>query len=147
MGDGSPSWAFPNSFDMESDIGFRRSKFAQRFDAKFENGLINNAFKSGLSFSSSTAGESAQTAPGVGDHLSQFLIPGLLSEDEAKMSYTHAPTKDERMIFRCHSSWRSSPRGDACNFTHCRIPTKNLHWLIRSQLAKRDGIAPNEDGH
>ena len=62
-GDGSPAWVFPNRFDMQSDIGFWRAKFTPRFDAKFENGLINNALKSGLSFSSSTAGESAQTAP------------------------------------------------------------------------------------
>ena len=73
------------------------------------------------------------------DQLSQFPIPGLLSEDGVKMSYTHAPTKDECRIFWGHSSWRSFPRGDACNFTLCMIPTKNLHWLIRAQLAKRGG--------
>ena len=139
---GSPVWVSPTSFDMQSDIGFWRAKFIPRFDAKFENGLTNNALESGLSFSSSTAGESEQTAPGVGDQTSQFPIPGFLSEDEVEMSYTHSPTKGERMIFWAHSAWRDFPRGNACNFTHCMAPTKNLQWLIRSQLAKRGGAVP-----
>ena len=140
MGDGPSSRVLPNSFDMQSDIVFRRAKFTPRFDAKFENGLTNNALKRGLSFSSSTAGESAQNAPGVGDQPSQFPIPGLLSEDEVKMSYPRAPTKNERMICRVHSSWRSLPRGTACNFTHCMIHTENLQWIMRSQFAKRGAV-------
>ena len=79
--DGSPARVFPNSFDMQYDIGFWRSKFTPRFDAKFENGLINNALKSGLSPPSSTTGESSQIATGMGGQHSHLPIPGLSSED------------------------------------------------------------------
>ena len=61
---------FPNGFDMFSEAGFWLAEFISRFDAKFENGLINNALKSGLSFSSSTAGETVPTVPGVGRGIS-----------------------------------------------------------------------------
>ena len=140
--DGPPALAFPNSFDMQSDIGFLRSRFIPRFDAKLQNGLINNDLKSGLSFSSSTDGVSAQNAPGLGDRLSQFPIPGLPSEDEVRTSYTHAPAKDDRRICWVRSSWRSCPRGDSCNSAHFMIPTKNIHWLIRAQLGKRGRHRP-----
>ena len=88
----------PTSFDMQPDAGFWRSKFAPRFDAKFENGLISNALKNGLVCASTTTGETTQNAPGVGDSSSRAPSPGLLSEEEAKTSYTRAPTKDDRRI-------------------------------------------------
>ena len=109
------------------------------FDAKFENGLISNALKSGLSFSPSTAGEAVASLHGVGDKPVQFPIPCLMSEEEVKLSFAHAPVKEGARICWGHSSWRSRPRGASCSFAHSMITTKNLHWLIRSQLAKRGG--------
>ena len=91
----------------------------------------------GSLFSSSTAGE----IPALehDDKPQQFPIPGLLSEEEIKLSYAHAPMKDEVRICWDHSSWRPCPRGNACSFNHSMIPTKNLHWIIRAHLAKRGG--------
>ena len=137
--DGSPAWVFPNSFDMVSPSGFWQAKFIPRFDAKLENGLISNALKSGLAFSSSTDGGSAAASPDRDDRLQQFPIPGLLSEEEIKLSYAHAPMKDDTRICWDHSSWRSCRRGSNCTFNRSMIHTKNLHWIIRAQLAKRGG--------
>ena len=66
---GRHAWVSPNSFDMLRDTGFWRANFIPRFDAKFENGLINNALKSGLSLSTSTEGAETQTSPGVGGEI------------------------------------------------------------------------------
>ena len=88
--DGTPAWVCPNRFDMQPDTGFWRAKFMPRFDAKFENGLIVNALKSGLSLSSSTAGETTQNAPLVGGASSQCPTHGMLSDEEVKTSYTQA---------------------------------------------------------
>ena len=67
--DGSPAWISLNSFDMLSESGFWQAKFIPMFDAKFENGLINNALQSGISLSSSTAGETVATTPGIGGEI------------------------------------------------------------------------------
>lgn len=95
---GSPAWISPNSFDVQSDTGFRRAKFIPRFDAKFENGIISNSLKGGLSFSSSAEGEISHPASGTGEMPAQFPIPGLLIEEEVKTSYNHAPTNDDKRI-------------------------------------------------
>ena len=96
--DGSPAWVFPISFDMVSPSGFWQAKFIPRFDAKLENGLISNELKSGLAFSSSTDGAITAASPGHDEKPQQFPIPGLLSEEELKLSYAHAPMKDDIRI-------------------------------------------------
>ena len=98
--DGPPAWFYLNSFDMLSGTGFRHAEFIPRFDAKFENGLLNNALKSGLSCLSPTEGETVPTVTGLegGGGSLQYPIPGLLSEVEAKLSLAHAPSKDDTSI-------------------------------------------------
>ena len=135
--DGSPAWIPPNSFDAVSPSGFWQAKFTPRIDAKLENGLVSNAMKSGLAFSSSTAGETPTPSFEQDGKPQKFPIPGLLSEEEIKLSYAHAPMMDDVRICWDHSSWRSCPRGASCSFNHSMIPTKNLHWITRAQLAKR----------
>ena len=124
---------------MVSPSGFWQAKFTPRFDAKLENGLISNALKSGLAFSSPTAGETPGPSDEHDDKPHQFPTPGLLSEEEIKLSYAHAPMKDDVRICWDHSSRRSCQRGTSCSFNHSMIPTKNLHWIIRAQLEKRGG--------
>ena len=137
--DGSPAWIFPNSFDMHAPTGFWQAKFLPRFEAKWENGLISSALKTGLSFNNSTAGQTSFIPTGSVDLESSYPVPGLLSEEEIKTCYAHAPLKGDRRICWDHTSWRSCPRGQSCAFAHCMMPTKNLHWLIKAQLAKRGG--------
>ena len=96
--DGSPAWVSPNILDMVSESGFWQAKFIPRFDAKFENGLINNALESGLSFSSSAAGDTLDTTPGIGGKPVQLPTPCLLSEEESELSFAHAPVKDDTRI-------------------------------------------------
>ena len=109
--DGSPSWVFPNSFDMMAKNGFRQTKFVPRFEARFGNGLINNALETGLSFSNSTAGETSFAPSGSGENESPDPVPGLLSEEEVETCFAHAPLKGDRRICWDHTSWRSCPRG------------------------------------
>ena len=98
--------------------------------------------ENGLSFSSSTDGETVSETPGVGDKQLQFPTPGLLIEEAIKLSFAHAPVKGDIRIWRGHSSWRSRRRGNTCSSPHCMAPTKNLHRLIRAQLAKTRGNRP-----
>ena len=79
--DGSPAGAFHISFDMMGEAGFSLSEFIPRFDAKYENGLVSNAMWSGLSFSSSTAGQASRLSTGIGE-VGIFPIPGLLTEEK-----------------------------------------------------------------
>ena len=137
--DGSPAWVFPNSFNMHDPTGFCQAKFLPRFEAKWENGLISSALKTGLSFNHSTAGQTSFLPTGSEESELSYPVPGLLSEEEIKTCFAHAPLKDDRRICWGHTSWRSCPRGQGCPFAHCMMPTKNLHWLIKAQLAKRGG--------
>ena len=44
---------------------------------------------------------------------------------------------DNKRICRGRNSRMSPPRGKACSCARCMIQFKNLHWLIKAQLAKR----------
>ena len=124
-GDGSPAWISPNGFDVVSTSGFWQAEIIPRFDAKLEDGLVSNALKGGLVFPSSAVGETMSAPLGGEEKQVQFPNPGLLIEEEVKLSYTHAPIKDDDVrIFRGQSSWRSCPRGATCASAHCTIPTK-----------------------
>ena len=72
-------------------------------------------------------------------------IPGLLSE-EVKTFYAHAPQNDDKRISRGHSSWSTRPRENDFPVIHTMVPTKNLHWSIRAQLAKLGGNRPPQMG-
>ena len=135
---GAPDWVSPGSFDMLDETGFLQSKLAARFDAKFENCLIRNALKNGLSISSSTAGKASRLSAGI-SAVGRYPIPGLLSAEKVESSYAHAHMKDDKRISRDHSSWRSRPRGNDCSFSKRMAHTKNLHGMIRAQLSKRGG--------
>ena len=50
--------------------------------------------------------------------------------------------KEDKRICRGDSSRRPCRRENACSFVRWSIPTKNLQWLIRVQLAKRCGHRP-----
>ena len=70
---------------------------------------------------------------------SPYPTPLVVREEEAevKTRYAHAPMGDGKGICLGRISWRSFPRGIACACDRCVMPTENLHWLIRAQLAKR----------
>ena len=124
---------------MRPNTGYWQAKFVPRSEAKFENGLINNALETGMSFSNSNAGQTSFSPPGSGGNDSSYPAPGLLSEEEIKTCFVHDPLKDDKRIFWGHTSWRSRPRGSNCSFAHCMMPTNNLRLLIKAQLAKRGG--------
>ena len=96
--DGSTDWVSPNSFSMVSESGFWQAKCIPRSDAKFENGLITNVLKNRLSFSPSTTGETVPTVPGIGERQVRYPTPGLLSEEEVKLSFVYAHVKDDTRI-------------------------------------------------
>ena len=76
--DGSAAWVFRNSFDKLPDSAFWLAKFIPRFDSKHENGIINNALKSALSFASSTSGQTSMLSPELGGMIYRPLRPASL---------------------------------------------------------------------
>ena len=126
--DGPHDWIFLNSFDMFSDTVFWKAKFITRFDSKI-----------GLSFASTTAGQTAMLGPEIGEKDRSVSGAGLLIEEEVKRRHAHAPMEDDQRICRGHSSWGTCHRGKACSSAHCMIPTNQLHWCIKAHLSKRDG--------
>ena len=124
---------------MHSRTGFRKAKFIPRLGAKFENGSINSALKTGLPPPNSADGETSFSPSGSGGVGRSYPVPGVPIEEEIKTRFAHDPMKDEKRIFLDHTSWRSCHRGMNCSFAHCMMPTENFHWLIKAQLAKRGG--------
>ena len=96
--DGSPDWIPPNSFDMHSATGFWMAKFIPRFESKFENGMVNTALKNGISFSLSTEGQVSPLSSGAEGDEPSYPVPGLLSEEEIKTCFAHAPMKGDKRI-------------------------------------------------